>query len=133
MERREKKFEEFEEFLARFVGNLNHMSSDGWSVLVEGKRDMKALKLLGYGGPLVTVGDLGRAGAAAFAASRKVVILTDLDRAGALLAARCIKRLSHEGFRTSLVERRRLRIAARGAFRQVENLSRFAGARAGLA
>lgn len=132
MQRREKKFDEFAEFLVGFVRDLNHLASDGWSVLVEGKRDTKALRLLGYDGPCVTVTDLGRAGTAALSASKKVVILTDLDRAGALLAARCIKMLSHGGFRTSLTERRRLRVASKGLFRQVENLSRFAAPHEGL-
>ena len=94
--------------------------------MVEGKRDLKALRLLGYSGIAVTIGELGRGGMVAFAPSKKVVILTDLDRAGAHLAARCVKALSHEGFRASLLERRRLRIASRGVFRQIENLSRFA-------
>ena len=131
-QRKERKFAEFEGFLAGFVRDLNHMSSEGWSVLVEGKRDMKALKLLGYGGLAVTMGELGREGVAAFAASTKVVILTDLDRAGGRLAARCVKTLTHEGLRASLTERRRLRTASRGSFRQIENLSRFAVAQGNL-
>jgi 5S rRNA maturation endonuclease (ribonuclease M5) len=126
MKRNERKFEEFESFLAEFVHDLNHMSSEGWCVLVEGARDKKALRLLGYNGRALTVGELDRAGVSAMAPSEKVVILTDLDRAGAVLAARWIKILSHEGLKYSLNERRRLRVASRGVFPQIENLSRFA-------
>jgi 5S rRNA maturation endonuclease (ribonuclease M5) len=129
VEREERKFEEFEEFLARFVRDLNHMSSEGWAVLVEGMRDRRALKLLGYSGHAVTVGELGRAGLAALTRSRKVVILTDLDEAGAVLAARWIKTLTHDGVKTSLKERKRLRQASRNIFPQIENLSRFAVSR----
>ena len=125
--RDERRFEELAEFLARFIRDLNHRSSEGWSVLVEGARDKKALKLLGYGGTAVTVGDLGRIGIATLK-SRGVIILTDLDGEGAVLAARWIKALSHEGLKTSLNERRRLRSASRGVFRQIESLSRFAAA-----
>ena len=122
----EKRFDQFEEFLATFVSDLNHMASEGWSVLVEGKRDSRALRSLGYGGPCLTLADLHRRGAACIPSPGRVIVLTDMDRAGALLTARCIKTLSHWGVRASLAERRRLKMASRGVFRQVENLSRFA-------
>ncbi len=80
---------------------------------------------LGYTGALATVSSVSKLGARAFAPATKLVILTDLDREGRTLAARFIKLLSHEGIRTSLSERRRLRVASRGAFRHIENLSRF--------
>ena len=129
---REEKFNRFAEFLAGFVKDLNHLASDGWSVLVEGKRDWRALRALGYTGPCVTMVDLDTKGTACLPSQGKVVVLTDMDRAGALLAARCIKTLSHQGFRVSLAERRRLKAASRGVFRQVENLSRLAPGGQGL-
>ena len=102
------------------------MASEGWAVLVEGKRDAAALKGLGYLGSVVTLAAIARLGTDAFGSTRRVIILTDLDREGRTLAARYIKRLSHDGFRTSLVERKMLRIASRGSFRHIENLSKFA-------
>ena len=122
---KERRFDEYADFLDGLVRDLNQMASDGWAVLVEGKRDAAAVRSLGYIGILVTVASVGRLGIDAFAPAKKVVILTDLDREGRTLAARYIKLLAHEGFRTSLAERRRLRIASRGAFRHIENLSRF--------
>jgi len=122
---RERKFDEYADFLSHFIGQLNQLSEEGWAVLVEGKRDADAMKGLGYTGALATVSSLSRLGVKALAPSKKVVILTDLDREGRILAARYIKLLSHEGLRTSLSERRRLRVASRGAFRHIENLSRF--------
>jgi len=123
---RERKFDEYADFLNRFVHQLNQMADEGWAVLVEGKRDANAVRGLGYNGVLATVSSVSKQGARAIAPARKVVILTDLDREGRVLAARFIKLLSHEGIRTSLAERRRLRVASRGAFRHIENLSRFA-------
>ena len=120
------RFDRFAEFLTGFVRDLNHLSSDGSSVLVEGKRDARALRLLGYGGPCLTMADMHVKGAASISLPGKVIVLTDMDRAGALLAARSVKTLSHLGFRVSLAERRRLKMASKGVFRQVENLSRFA-------
>jgi 5S rRNA maturation endonuclease (ribonuclease M5) len=116
----------FAVFLGGFVADLNVLSEDGWSILVEGQRDARALRKLGFVGNLVTIASVGRKGISAFGGETKVVILTDLDREGAVLASRYLKRLTHEGFRTSLRERLRLKIESRGVFLHVENLSRFA-------
>ena len=126
IDRREKGYQEFGAFLADFVRDLNQMSDEGWSLLVEGPRDERALRSLGYDGSLVTVSILGRVGAGALEGAKKIVVLTDLDREGAVLAAKAMKRLTHEGIRTSLSERRRLKAASKGVFLHVENLSRFA-------
>jgi len=126
LHKKPKTYDEFGEFLSALVRDLNHMSEEGWSVLVEGPRDVRALRRLGCVGNLVTVSSVVREGKATFNEDRKVVILTDLDREGAVLAARYIKRLSHDGFRTSLRERQRLKNASHGIFLHIENLSRFA-------
>ena len=128
LHKKKKTYDEFGEFLRGFVTDLNNLSEDGWSILVEGPRDTWALRRLGCTGNVVTVSSVVREGSAAFDKDRKVVIMTDLDREGAVLAARYIKRLSHDGFRTSLRERQRLKNASHGVFLHVENLSRFARA-----
>ncbi|MDG6900864.1 MAG: hypothetical protein JRM80_02765 [Nitrososphaerota archaeon] len=126
IDKRGKVYQGFGEFLTAFVHDLNAMSEDGWSVLVEGVRDERALRMLGFEGMLVTVSRVGREGTKAFGGAKKVVLLTDLDREGAVLAARFVKRLGHDGMRVSLQERRRLKAASKGVFLHVENLSRFA-------
>lgn len=125
IDKREGVYQAFGAFLRDFVRDLNHLSEAGWVLLVEGPRDAKALRKLGYDGKLATVGAIGRRGKAALGGARKVVILTDLDREGALLASRYVKRLGHEELQTSLRERRRLKAASRGVFLHVENLARF--------
>jgi 5S rRNA maturation endonuclease (ribonuclease M5) len=126
LHKKPKTYDEFGEFLGVFVKDLNYMSEEGWSVLVEGPRDVRALRRLGCVGNVVTISSVVRDGKAAFFGDKKVVILTDLDREGALLAARYIKRLSHDGLKTSLRERQRLKNASHGVFLHVENLLRFA-------
>ena len=126
IDKRKKLYQAFGDFLGAFVTDLNFLSEDGWSLLVEGKRDAQALRKLGFVGNLVTISSLGRKGTSAFGGTKKVVILTDLDREGAVLASRYLKRFAHEGFRTSMRERLRLKRASRGVFLHVENLSRFA-------
>ena len=126
IDKRQKLYQEIGEFIGAFVHDLNHLSEDGWAVLVEGQRDDRALRKLGFEGPLVTAAALARRGGSAFGEVRKVVILTDLDREGSVLASKYVKRLAHEGYKTSMRERLRLKVASRGVFLHVENLSRFA-------
>jgi 5S rRNA maturation endonuclease (ribonuclease M5) len=126
IDKRKKRYQEFGAFVLRLVMDLNHLSEDGWSVLVEGPRDARAVRKLGFSGNVVTIASLVKSGNSVFEGRRRVVILTDLDREGAVLAARYIKRLSHDGIRTSLKERMRLKNASHGVFLHVENLSRFA-------
>jgi len=126
LHRNEKRYEEFGEFLEGFITDLNNSSEDGWSILVEGPRDVRALKELGCVGNVVTASLVVRKGNAIFDGDRKIIILTDLDREGGVLASRYTKRLAHDGFKTSLLERKRLKKASHGVFRHIENLSRFA-------
>ncbi|MBI3840926.1 MAG: hypothetical protein HY297_03100 [Thaumarchaeota archaeon] len=126
IDKRKRIFQAFGAFLSDYVRDLNHLSEDGWALLVEGMRDEAALRKLGYRGRLFTVSSLGRVGSGALGEAKKVVILTDLDREGGVLASKYVRRLTHEGIRTSLVERRRLQAATRGVFLHIENLSRFA-------
>ncbi|MDG6909232.1 MAG: hypothetical protein JRN08_02570 [Nitrososphaerota archaeon] len=124
-DRVDKRYQVFREFLVGFVLDLNHLSEDGWSVLVEGQRDATALRRLGFSGRLMEISSTGGRGIAG-SDVKKVVILTDLDREGAVLASRYVKRFSREGFRVSLKERLRLKKASHGVFLHVENLQRFA-------
>jgi len=126
LHKKKKTYEEFSEFLGGFVTDLNNSSQEGWSILVEGQRDARAIRKLGCVGNVVTVSSVVRKGNIVFDGDRNIIILTDLDRAGAFLAARYIKRLSHDGFKTSLRERQRLKNASHGVFLHIENLSRFA-------
>ena len=111
--------------ISDFVRDLDRLSEEGWSVLVEGARDVKAMRALGYQGDVLKVSQLARNRKQAAGKAVGLVILTDLDREGAVLAARFTKQLRHEGFRTSLNERRRLKAISRGVFLHIENLSRF--------
>jgi 5S rRNA maturation endonuclease (ribonuclease M5) len=126
IDRRERAYQQFGEFLTGFIRDLNQRAEEGWALLVEGPRDQRAMRSLGYGGSLVTVSLVKRHSRAMVPSLRKVVVLTDLDREGAALAAKFIRRLNHEGVKTSLEERRRLKAASHGVFLHVENLSRFA-------
>ncbi len=122
----DKKFIEFLDFLNEFVSELNHLSREGDVLLVEGVRDARAMRGVGYWGPIVTISSIKSGDSKErLAASKKVIILTDLDREGRHLAARYAKSLTHSGLTISLLHRRRLLAASRGVFRHIENLQRF--------
>jgi len=125
IDKHKKAMDAFGGFLSGFMQDLNHLAADGWSVLVEGQRDERALRRLGFRGHITAIFSVKRRGTKAFGSSTKVVILTDLDREGATLASRYMKELSHEGLHVSLAERRRLKHASKGVFLHIENLSRF--------
>ena len=122
----EERFGSFIVFLAGLVIELNQLSEDGWVLLVEGQRDVRAMRSLGYLGQTVTMSSLVRARTRNLGGLKRVVVMTDLDREGRRLAARVTKELSHEGLETSLYQRKRLLISSKGTFRQIENLARFA-------
>jgi 5S rRNA maturation endonuclease (ribonuclease M5) len=125
IDKRERLYQAFGTFLQDFVRDLNNSAEGGWSLLVEGLRDERAVRKLGYAGEVLTVSVLRRAHDAR---GKKVIVLTDLDREGTVLASKFVKSLYHDGARTSLSERRRLKAASRGVFLHIENLSRFATA-----
>ena len=125
----ERRYARFEEFLRGFVKELNDISQEGGAVLVEGKRDVIALRAIGYAGPVLSVSILTASEAARQRARdevRKMVVLTDLDAEGRRLASRYVRFLNKEGIPASLAQRRRLSSASRGAFLHIENLRRFA-------
>jgi 5S rRNA maturation endonuclease (ribonuclease M5) len=129
MSSRERRFVEFAEFLNGLVKELNDLSGEGGAVLVEGKRDARALRGLGYSGPLFTIAIMSSSFASRQRmrkAVRQMVVLTDLDTEGRRLAARYVRFLSKEGISPSLAQRKRLSAASRGIFLHIENLRRFA-------
>jgi len=126
---RERRLSQFSEFLRTLVKELNDLSGEGAAVLVEGKRDARALTNLGYTGPLFTIAILTSSLAARERLRedvRQMVILTDLDGEGRRLASRYVKFLAHQGVKPSLAQRKRLSEASRGIFLHIENLGRFA-------
>ncbi len=128
---RQRKLSEFAGFLQGLVKELNDLAGEGSAVLVEGKRDARALTRLGYSGPLFTVAILTSSVAARESlreSVRQMIILTDLDVEGRRLAARYVKFLAQQGVKPSLAQRKRLSEASRGVFLHIENLGRFAPA-----
>ncbi len=126
-EQADRKFIQFLDFLKEFITELNRLSREGEILLVEGARDARAMHGVGYTGSIVTIASINRGGLKKkLVASKRVIIMTDLDREGRSLAARYAKSLTHSGMAISLLHRKRLLVASKGLFRHIENLKRFA-------
>ncbi|NOZ76508.1 MAG: toprim domain-containing protein [Euryarchaeota archaeon] len=98
-------------------------SSESAAVIVEGKRDMAALRALGVRGRIYALND-GRAlleTCELIAGEyRDVILMVDLDRAGRLLAAKLKRLLSEKGVRIN--ERHRISLLRKLDTHQVEHM-----------
>ncbi len=121
-----RKFADFVDFLAGLIAELNRLAAEGCVVLVEGARDVHAMRGVGYKGGIMSVSSVRRRESESLLAGyKRVIIMTDLDAEGRRLAARFSKSFAHRGLSISLDQRRRLLVASRGVFRHIENLKRF--------
>ena len=112
------------EALQEAVGDLADANTAA-PVLVEGERDVAALRALGLDGELMTVhrgASLVQVADDVARSHRSVIILTDWDRKGGLLARRLADLLVGLGVKVDVDLRRRLARLARGEVRTVEAL-----------
>jgi 5S rRNA maturation endonuclease (ribonuclease M5) len=119
----------FAEFLELWPKLVAAGESPGTVVVVEGERDRRSLRGLGWVGPIVVFhrGRTLAATAHALAAgSRRVIVLTDWDVEGGHLAHRLKEFLAPERLTLDLDSRRRLARALRGEIVHVEGLFRWA-------
>lgn len=114
----------YEEFV-KLWGRLLDEARSFATLVVEGERDRRAVRSLGWTGPVVLV-HRGRpisATASGLVASRgKVIVLTDWDTEGGHLARRLRDFLEAEDVRLDLDYRRRLARILRGELTHVEGL-----------
>ena len=115
--------QEIEE-LKKFVSELN--SNTKSVIVVEGKRDVIALKKIGYVGKILEFHRFGGMIKFADSAARheKVIFLFDMDRKGRSLTARAIELLQRRT-RIDLSYKRDLRIITKGKIKQIEQLSSY--------
>ena len=112
--------------LDQLVRNLNSEADSRSVVIVEGKRDLAALRSLGFRGEAVMLCHNGSISGLAENVSRyrKTILLLDLDKEGRSLTAKAASLL--QGRTTiDLSYRRKLGLIGKGRIRHVEELSRF--------
>ncbi len=110
--------------LQNFIYLLNS-TKDG-IVVVEGKRDVIALKKLGYSGKICEFHKFK--GLAKFvdsmAFNKRLILMLDLDRKGGYLTSRIISQLEHR-IKIDLSFMRRLAGITKGKIRHIEDLSLY--------
>jgi 5S rRNA maturation endonuclease (ribonuclease M5) len=117
--------EAFDEFLLLWQKLL--AEADGSVVVVEGERDVRSLRRLGWSGPLRAIhrgGTLAETAERLAQLGRRVIVLTDLDSKGGELARRLRGFLGTSGL--DLDYRRRLARVLRGELVHIEGLHGWA-------
>jgi 5S rRNA maturation endonuclease (ribonuclease M5) len=118
--------QEFLLSLSDLVTTLNQESDEGALVVVEGKKDVHALSMLGFRGESLmlcnnhSILDLPETAVN----YTKVILLFDFDRTGRYLTCKAASLLERR-VKIDLNFRRRLRTASRGRIHYIEELGRF--------
>lgn len=106
---------------------LNDESLNGALVVVEGLRDMRALRSIGFEGSIMMFCHNGGRNTLVDEAAkyRKTILLLDLDQEGRSLTKKAALLLEEKKSVIDLFFRRELASVTRGRVRHIEELSRF--------
>ena len=103
-------------------------SSNGSTIIVEGRRDRESLRSMGVTGPIQCL-QSSRTNAIGLVESlqgvRRVVVLTDFDREGVSLAQKLTRSLNARGLRVNLVIWKNLRELTRSEVRSIQELPKY--------
>ncbi|MGB6501028.1 MAG: toprim domain-containing protein [Thermoplasmata archaeon] len=115
----------FDEFVELWQKFLAEAKVPGTTVVVEGERDRRAIRRLGWSAAVVVVHrgrSLSATAQSLVEESRRVIVLTDWDTAGGTFARRFREFLTAERVELDLDYRRRLAHILRGELAHVEGL-----------
>lgn len=118
-----KRLERVEELLSE----LSDYSGKGAIIIVEGKRDILSLKKLGIEGDfeLATRYSLFNFSERIAELGREVIILTDWDRRGDLLAVKLSEYFENFGLRPELQIRNKLKLISQKEIKDIESLYNY--------
>lgn len=118
-----KRLERVEELLSE----LSDYSGRGAIIIVEGKRDILSLKRLGIEGDfeLATRDSLFNFSERIAERGREVIILTDWDRRGDLLAVKLSEYFENFGLRPELRIRNKLKLISQKEIKDIESLYNY--------
>lgn len=113
--------------LMLFVRKLNDECKNGALVVVEGQRDARALRSIGFRGDLFLLCHNKGLVELASEAERykKTILLPDLDKKGRALTKKAAIILQERSVKIDLFFRRELAKATKGKIRHIEELNRF--------
>ncbi|MGZ7048813.1 MAG: toprim domain-containing protein [Methanobacterium sp.] len=112
--------------LSRIVEELSYRTEQGTTILIEGKKDEEALKKLGINCNIIKVSGSGlklfEVAEKAVESSSEVIILTDFDKKGNLLAKKLSKDIESLGSHPDLNIRRNIMNITRRYIKDIESL-----------
>lgn len=114
--------EELKEFFDA-IEELKELSKEGWVVVVEGAKDLRALRGIGVEGEILVFS--GFLNTAERLNGRKVIILTDYDAEGFEIEKGLLRALSSYGNVPNVDLRRRIFRYIKKEITKVEELERF--------
>ncbi len=119
---------EISEALVLYVKKLNDESINGSLVVVEGKRDVSALRSLGFVGKILMLCHNNNFDRLVTEAEkyRKIILLLDLDREGRSLTKKSAILLEGKKHKIDIFFRRNLSSITYGRVKQIEELSKYA-------
>lgn len=114
--------------LEELIAALLDASFQGAAVIVEGRRDLQALRALGLPGPVIMASRRPALDLAEDAARRypQIILLTDWDRKGDEMCRTIERHLRSAGSRPDGEIRSRLKKLVKKEIKDVESLSRYA-------
>jgi len=114
--------------LSRIVEELSLRAEQGTPVLIEGKKDEEALNKLGIQGNIIKVSGSGlklfEVAEIAVKSSSEVIILTDFDKKGNILAKKLSKDIQSLGSHPDLNIRKNIMNITRKYIKDIESLPR---------
>jgi len=111
--------------LRSLIDELIKYSEDGAIIIVEGKNDVKALRMLGVKGEIVTSANCSNAKLVDKIRNRNVIILTDWDRRGDDLEKDLVTKFSSWGVVPDTELRRKIFSIVGRTVTSVEDLVKF--------
>ena len=113
--------------LAKMFERLCEETAGGTPILVEGKKDVEALRRLNVFGTAITMKDSGKVleDVLEEVRSREVIVFVDFDRHGSELAKRILFQMEHRRVKVNLVFWRMIRALVRRDVKDVEGLPSY--------
>jgi len=112
----------------KLLEQVSFESSNGSTIIVEGRRDRESLRSMGITGPIQCL-QSSRTNAVGFVENlvgvSRVVVLTDFDREGVSLAKKLARSLSAHGLHVNLVLWKSLRELTRSEVRSIQELPKY--------
>jgi len=113
--------------LEELILQLQELSDSGAIIVVEGRKDMGSLRLLGINGeirlasqqPLLEFTDM------LSKSKNEIILLTDWDNKGSLMARKIIQHLSNYGILPNTSIRSKLRSLSKKSIKDIESLNNY--------